>query len=86
MPDLLNRFSFNEAKFDGQMMAVLVIVWLLVLVCAVSSIRSQAFNRRQLWFWVVIIVCLPGVGLLCYLPFSVSKDNQGKLYRGEHRK
>jgi hypothetical protein len=86
MLDLLNRFSFSAAKFDSATMAILVIVWLLVLTCAVSSIRSQSFNRRQLWFWILIIVCLPGVGLLCYLPFSLGKDSPGKLYRGEHRK
>ena len=53
---------------------------------AVLSIINQSFTHRQRWFWILTIVCLPGVGLLCYLPFSLGKDRPGKLYRGERRK
>jgi hypothetical protein len=86
MPDILNRFSFDAAKFNTLTAVGLAIAWLLVLGCAILSITSQSFTLRQRWFWILIIVCLPGVGLLCYLPFSLSKDRPEKLYRGEHRK
>jgi hypothetical protein len=58
----------------------------MVLACAVFSIRSQSFTPRQRWFWILTIACLPAVGLLCYLPFSLGKDRPAKLYRGERRK
>jgi cytochrome bd-type quinol oxidase subunit 2 len=86
MSELLDRFSFDASKFNAQVAVFMVIVWLLVLGCAVLSISSQSFTRRQRWFWILTIVCLPVVGLLCYLPFSLSKDRPGMLYRGEHRK
>ena len=86
MSELLNRFSFDATKFNSQVAVFLVIIWLLVLGCAILSINSQSFTQRQRWFWIITIVCLPAVGLLCYLPFSLSKDRPGKMYRGEHRK
>jgi len=86
MSELLNRFSFDASKFNLQVALFMVIIWLMVLGCAVLSIRSQDFSPRQRWFWIITIVCLPAVGLLCYLPFSLNKDRPGKLYRGEHRK
>lgn len=86
MSELLNRFSFDAIKFNSQVAVFLVIIWLLVLGCAMLSIKSQSFTQRQRWFWIIIVVGLPAVGLLCYLPFSLSKDRPGKLYRGENRK
>jgi len=86
MSDLLQRFSFSAAKFDKGTVACLVVIWLLVLGCAMLSIYSQSFTRRQRWFWILTIVCFPGVGLLCYLPVSLAKNRPEKLYRGERRK
>ena len=82
MSEFLNRFSFDAAKFNSSTAACLAAIWLVVLGCAVLSIFSQAFTPRQRWFWLLTIVCLPAVGLLCYLPFSLSKDRPGKMYRG----
>jgi hypothetical protein len=86
MSDILNRFSFDAAKFNTLTAVGLAIAWLLVVGCAMLSIKSQAFTLRQRWFWVLIIVCLPGIGLLCYLPFSLTSNRPEKLYRGERRK
>ena len=86
MSELLDRFSFDATKFTSQTAAALIIIWLLVIGCAVLSINSQSFTQRQRWFWILTILCLPAVGLLCYLPFSLSKDRPGKMYRGESKK
>jgi hypothetical protein len=86
MTEFLDRFSFDAPKMNAQILACLVLVWLLVLVCGILSINSQPFSSRQRWFWILVIVCLPCVGLLCYLPFSLNKDRLSKLYRGKARK
>ena len=65
MSEILSRFSFDAAKVDYQMWALMALVWLAVLGCGVGSVLShQHFNPRQRWFWVSVIVCLPGFGLL----------------------
>ena len=86
MRALLERFSFNAVKFDSQLLVCMVIVWLLVLVCAILSIVSQSLTPKQRWFWILVVVCLPCVGLLFYLPFSLSKDSPARLYKGAHKK
>lgn len=85
MTELLNRFSFEAAKFNYQVAICLGVIWLAVVGCALFSIQSQPFSPRQRWFWILTILCLPGIGLLCYLPFSLSRDRPGKLYRGDRR-
>lgn len=86
MSELLERFSVDAAKFNAQTATCMIVIWLMVLGCGVLSVVSQSFTSRQRWFWIVTIVCLPAVGLLCYLPFSLNKGSPGKLYRGERRK
>ncbi|RYD71969.1 MAG: hypothetical protein EOP84_23980 [Verrucomicrobiaceae bacterium] len=74
MSELLERFSFQYAKFNFQVGLCLVIVWLAVLTCAVSSILAQPFTRKQRIFWLLMVLLLPGLGLLAYLPFSFNKE------------
>jgi hypothetical protein len=86
MTQILDRFSFEAVKMNPQVLACAFLIWFLILGCGILSINSQPFTNRQRWFWILAIVCLPGVGLLCYLPFSLSKDSPAKLYRGKAQK
>lgn len=74
MSELLERFSFQYAKFNPQVALCLAIIWVAVLACASSSILSQPFTKKQRIFWLLLVLLLPGVGLLAYLPFSFSKE------------
>ena len=85
MSELLSRFSFDAVKFDNQLLFFLVIIWVMVLACAVHSVMSQPFNKRQRWFWILLIVCLPGVGLLSYLPFALTKDRPAAYFKRQGR-
>ncbi|MCX8089760.1 MAG: hypothetical protein N3I86_02335 [Verrucomicrobiae bacterium] len=85
MSELLNRFSFDAAKFNAQTALCMLIIWLMVLGCAIWSIRSQSFTSRQRWFWILTVVCLPGIGVLFYLPFSLGKDRLPAFYRADKR-
>ena len=86
MRDFFSRFSLDAVKIDSQILVFIILVWLLVVGCGIHSINSQPFNNRQRWFWILLIVCLPCIGILCYLPFSLSKDRLSKLYRGKTKK
>ncbi len=71
MSTLLSRFSLDAVKMNGTIMFCMIVIWLAVLGCGISSVRSRPLNRSQRLFWILWIVCLPGIGILTYLPFSM---------------
>ena len=78
---LLYRFDFQAAHWDMRVAAFLFLVWLVILACAISSIRSQGFSPAQERLWIGLVVFLPLVGLLAYLPFSVRHDEMPHYFR-----
>ncbi len=70
----------DAAKTDGLTWACVIIIWLLVTACAVSSIYKQFSNPKQRFSWVLLVVCLPIFGLLWYLPFSFKKEDYPFLF------
>ena len=86
MSDLLNRLSFDAVKFNNQVLACLVVIWVVVLGCAVHSIVSQPFNRQQRWFWILLVIFLPGIGLLSYLPFAMTKERPSAYFKRKGNK
>lgn len=50
-------------------------IWLLVLGCTISSILGLPLSRWQRVFWISVVVCVPGLGLLIYLPFSFRSES-----------
>ena len=81
MSEILSRFSFSAAKFNSQVLAALILVWLVVLLTALSSIFAQPFTTKQRIFWILLVVFLPVLGLLIYLPFSVT-DRRNPIFFG----
>ncbi|MGZ4961082.1 MAG: PLDc N-terminal domain-containing protein [Limisphaerales bacterium] len=79
MRDSLNRFSLDAVKFNDQMFICLVAIWLVVIGTAISSIYSQPFSKKQRLFWILLVICLPVIGLLIYLPFSMPEGRQSAL-------
>ena len=59
MTDSLNRFSLEAVKFNDQMLIGLVAIWLVVIGTAISSVYSQPFSKKQRYFWVFVLICLP---------------------------
>jgi uncharacterized membrane protein YoaK (UPF0700 family) len=78
---ILTRFSLQAAKWDGPIELALLLVWMAVLACVVSSIFSQAFDRKQRIFWIAVVVLLPALGLLAYLPFAFHSDDLPLMFR-----
>jgi hypothetical protein len=79
MKESLNRFSLDAVKFNEQMFICLLAIWLVVVGTAISSIYSQPFSKKQRLFWILLVVCLPVLGLLIYLPFSMPEGRQSAL-------
>lgn len=79
MRESLNRFSLEAVKFNDQMFICLVAIWLVVIGTAISSIYSQPFSKKQRLFWIFVVICLPVVGVLVYLPFSMPEARQNAL-------
>jgi hypothetical protein len=81
MSSLLSRLSYDALKFDNGVLAGMLLVWVVVAVCGVHSVLNQPFEQKQRWFWVLLIVCLPVIGLLSYLPFALSKDRPSAYFK-----
>jgi len=75
MSQLLSRFSFSTAKWNSQVAICLLLVWMAIVFCAISSIRSQGYSDLQRRFWIAVIVFVPIFGLLAYLPFSFKHED-----------
>lgn len=78
---LLYRFDFETAHWDARVAVCLFLIWTVILICAVSSIRSQGFSAGQQRLWITLVTCVPVVGLLAYLPFSVKQDDMPHYFR-----
>lgn len=81
MKTFFGRFSFDPYKVDWKMWCVIVMIYLVVAACGVGSVLAnrKRFTVGQRNFWIAVIVCLPGVGLLAYLPFSFKREGMGIL-------
>ena len=76
MGSLLNKFSFDETKIDWMIWLMLGCIWLVVAACGVGSVLTQRkrFTPKEVRFWILMIVFLPGIGLLAYLPNAMPRD------------
>jgi hypothetical protein len=79
MGDILGRFNLDEPKFNPQIMACMILVWLAILACSLASINGQSWTRRQRIFWIAIVTGIPFLGVLMYLPFSFRIENYPHL-------
>jgi len=86
MTHLLNRFSFQAGNWNGLVSAVLFLIWLAVVGCVVSSILVQPFDRKQRIFWIAVVVLLPPVGILAYLPFAFRKEDLPHIFLRHKKK
>jgi len=75
MSELLNRFSFSTAKWDNTIAICLLAIWLIIVICAISSVRAQGFSDWGRRFWIAAILFVPVLGLLAYLPFSFRRED-----------
>jgi hypothetical protein len=79
MLEQLSKFSLDAVKFTKSMFVCYVIIWLMVVGCALHSIWHQPFTRRQRLFWMLLVVGVPLLGVLVYLPFSFRKETDPGL-------
>jgi len=80
MSELAYQFSLHAAKFTGQVWVCLGVIWLVVLACAFTSIQAQPFSARQQKFWISVVVFVPILGVLAYLPFSFQREHLAQLF------
>lgn len=86
MSNLLNRFSVHATDWNGWVVTALVLIWGCVVICVISSILTQPFDRKQRAFWIALVILLPIVGILAYLPFAFRKENLPLIFlrSGKH--
>jgi uncharacterized membrane protein YhaH (DUF805 family) len=74
MREHFSSFTFQESKLTTQIWLFAIALWLVVVTCAIASICAQPFGKRQRAVWIMLVVCVPILGLLAYLPFSIRRD------------
>ncbi len=80
MSHLLNHFSLEAAKWSGMVVFALLAIWAGVVGCVISSILSQPFDRKQRTFWIALVILLPFLGVLAYLPFAFRKEELPHIF------
>jgi len=85
--NLINRFSLHPTDWNGWVGFALILIWACVVACVISSILTQPFDRAQRTFWIAIVIVLPLLGILAYLPFAFRKENLPHIFlrRGKHQ-
>jgi len=79
MRELINRFSLDAIKFDAQVGIGMILIWLLVLACATTSVMQRHARTRSRLGWLLIIYFVPVLGLLIYLPFALHLEKYPDL-------
>lgn len=66
---------------DGVAWTIFVVAWLVVLACGIGSVLAHRnrFTKKQRTFWVTVMICVPFLGVLAYLPVSVLKNGYSIL-------
>ena len=77
---LLNHFSLQAAKWNGLVLVALLFIWACVVACVISSIVTQPFDRRQRIAWIALVILLPFLGVLSYLPFAFRKEDLPHIF------
>jgi hypothetical protein len=83
MDKFLNKIDLQAIKWDWQILTALILAWLVVLVCSISSVLNQPFDKARRTFWIFIITAIPVFGLLAYLPFSFKAEDLPQIFRSQ---
>lgn len=82
---LLYRFDLVNPHWDHRVGYILVALWVVIVLCAISSIKTQGFGEARERFWIIVVTAVPIIGVLAYLPFSVKKDDLPHYFRFKPR-
>jgi hypothetical protein len=72
----LRKFSLlNPPNFSWEVVVCAGVIWLVVVACAIWSIRSQPRSTSSKIVWSMVVLVFPLIGMLAYLPFSFNRDS-----------
>lgn len=80
MDKILRKFSLSGGQFNAQIGWAAAILWFIVVACTISSILSQPFNKKQRIFWIALVIAVPFVGVLAYIPFSFRTEDMPHIF------
>ena len=78
MSEILENIGIGR---NSAVIVAALMVWMVVVACAVSSVLKQPFTRQQRIAWLAIIIGVPLFGLMAYLPFSIQKGDHPLLFQ-----
>jgi len=77
---LLRKFSLTGGQNTPATNWCAILLWCIVVACTISSILAQPFNRRQRIFWITLVIVVPFIGVLAYIPFSFRMEDMPHIF------
>jgi len=74
LSNFLHRFDFSNPNVTGEILFFVAVIWLVVVSAAIWSICTRMHRWPSRLFWIAMVVALPVVGVVVYLPFSMDHD------------
>ncbi len=71
---IVSKFDFGNPQFSRGIAICLLLVWVMVLGCVVWSILGQKCKPYVKLLLILMVVGIPGLGVLFYLPFSLKEE------------
>ena len=63
---ILNKLDFTGPNLGWQAFMLCCVLYLIILACTFASIFSQGVQLRTKLIWVLIVTCLPFIGIVLY--------------------
>ena len=79
MKEILQRFSLESAKINGQTMSIAAFLYLITLGCVIHSITQQPFDRKRRSLWMIFVICGGPFLILPYLAIAWKNAATGSL-------
>jgi len=64
---ILQKLDLSGPNLGKQALTLCIILYVIVVVCTISSIAGQGFKSRTKLLWTATVVFVPFLGILCYL-------------------
>lgn len=71
---IMGKFDFANPHFTTDLALLLLVIWVGLVGCCIWSILGQRYSFYLKLIWIVLVVALPGLGMLLYLPFSLKDE------------
>ena len=79
MKEILQRFSLDSVKINGQAISIAVLLYLIMLGCVIHSITQQPFDKKRRSLWTTLVIMFGPFAIFPYLAVAWRNAATGSL-------